>query len=123
MEIATYRSDGDKRRSFVVFEDDSHSASSNPKQVAIELETTGKAPPTARSKNGKGRTLKPLGTGEQTASRESVQQKSKYHALESIVVFRDRAKGMLNSNSHFTARLVCACKLIAYTKLKLKSYT
>lgn len=110
----TYRSDsgGDKRRSFIVFEDDVDSVSSKSKQLefATELETRGKVPPAARSKNatlGKCRTLKPRGTGEQNASRESVQQKLKYHALESIVAFRARAKGMLNSNLYSAARLVC----------------
>jgi len=87
-----------------------------PKEFATDLETMGKVPPAARSKNatlGECRTLMPRVTGEQAASIESVQQKSKYYALESIVAFQARAKGMLLSNSYFAVRLLCACKLKA----------
>jgi len=118
----TYRSDGEKRRSFVVFEDEVDFVSSKPKELATELEATGKVPPAVRSKNAtlwECRTLMPRGIGEQTASSESVQQKSKFHALESVAAIRARAKGMPNSNSYFTARLVCACNRRAYTSLKL----
>lgn len=110
----TYRSDkgGDRRRSFVVFEDDADSVCSKSKQpeFATELGTTRNGRPAARSKSGtlgESRTLKPGVSGEQTASRESVLEKPKHHALKSITAFRARAKGMLNSNSFFTTRLLC----------------
>jgi hypothetical protein len=105
-------SEGDKGKSFVVFEDDVDSVSSKSRQLepATELDTTGKVPLVAGSKNVTVeicRTPNPQGTGEQLASRTPVQQGSKYHVLENFLAFRARNKCKLISAFYFAAHIVC----------------
>lgn len=111
LEILICRSDGENRKSFVVFEDGVDSGCSKSNDITTGVEIT--VPPTAGLKNGKFKTLKSQVSESQTLARESVQQNSKYHSLESLPAFRARAKGMLHRNSDFTALLMYAWGLNA----------
>ncbi|KAG0606751.1 hypothetical protein M758_9G164300 [Ceratodon purpureus] len=89
-------SEGDKRKSFVVFEDDMDSMSSKSRQ--LECATDSKS--TGKFKNATGEncsTPKPQGTEEQLAPRTLPLQGSINHVLENFVAFRARNKSMFSA--------------------------
>ena len=104
-------SEGDRRKSFVVFEDDVDSLSCKSRQPksATEFESTGKVLPVSGSQNAaveNCRTPMPQGTGE-IASRAAGQQESEYHVMENFVAFRARNERKSISTFSFAAHSLC----------------
>lgn len=100
--ILTFRSDreGNKRKSFTVYEDDMDCMSCSFKQpkFPIELGSSRNVPTVAGSKNAtleRCRTLNDGGKWEQIAPTLVGQQEPKLHILESFTAFRARNKGEL----------------------------